>query len=542
MKIHKTYFLNLLLLFPFFSGCVTSKATNSEPTKPNIIFFIADDMYYHQFNCLPQGKGKNLTPNIDRLVKEGTLMMGQYVSSTVCAPSRYSCSTGKYAGRAINKAFINGMKKNWGQPNVEWNEKIVKGEPNLAQYLNDEGYFTGGVGKNHFIEVPEWVKVPLQADATDPKVLEHLRIDNEYLIQAYHNAGFDFADGLNFDNPDYNGPLSLAVHNLDWITEHALDFLDQAKDSTFYLYFATTIPHGPEEADRAWNADRTIIPYGRLDKAPDVLPAKETIPQRLIEAGLAKEGHIPSAKANILWLDDCLGAVLDKLEQNGQLDNTIILFFNDHGQDAKGTIYQDGVLDHPSIVWKKGGFPVGNVTNTLIQNIDFTPTLLDFAGVDIDDKGFDGVSFKRVLEGDTTELHPSLYFEMGYTRGVLKNNFKYIALRYPDKIENMSMEERKKRLDDWNHLLHLRGRKPNNIDPTKPFGHLQIIPGGGDAEYKATLRYKHYTDKDQLYDLSKDPTEQNNLFGKSGYEEIAKDLKKELSVYLNDLPGHFGEF
>lgn len=541
MRVENIRFLSLLFLLPLFVGCTSNDSISQEATKPNIVFFIIDDMTYDQFNCLPQGKGKNLTPNIDKLAEEGTIMMGQYVSSTVCSPSRYSCSTGKYAGRASNKAFISSMEKNDGQPVVEWNEKIVKGEQNLAHFLNDEGYFTGAVGKNHFIEVPEWVKVPLTADTTDAEVIDQLVQNNEYLKKAFHNAGYEFADGLWYDNPDYNGPLSLAVHNMDWSTENALDFLDQAKDSTFFLYFATTIPHGPVEADRAWNADRKIIPFGKLDKAPNVLPAKETIPQRLIEAGFAKEGRIPNPKANILWLDDVLGALLDRLEENGQLDNTLIVLFSDHGQDAKGTIYQDGVHD-PSIIWRKGGFPVGNTNNTLVSNIDFTPTFLDFAGADISDKEFDGVSFKKVLEGDTTELRSSLYFEMGYTRGVLKDNFKYIALRYPDKIENMSMEERQQRLDDWNHLLHLRGREPNNIDATKPFGHLQIIPGGGDAEYKATLRYKHYTDKNQLYDLSKDPSEQNNLFGQPGYEEISKNLQNELSMYLNDLPGHFGEF
>ncbi len=541
MNITPIIVLNSLFLLPLLSGCTVDKAAISEPSKSNIVFFIIDDMTYDQFNCLPQGEGKNLTPNIDKLAGEGTIMMGQYVSSTVCSPSRYSCSTGKYAGRATNEAFMKSMEQNDGQPVLEWNEKIVKGEWNLASYLNNEGYFTGAVGKNHFIEVPEWFKVPLTADTSDVKVIEQLEKNNEYLKKAYHDAGYDFADGLWYDNPDYNGPLSLAVHNMDWTTAYALDFLDEAKDSTFFLYFATTIPHGPVDADRSWNADRTIVPFGRLDKAPDVLPAKETIPQRLIEAGLARQGHIPDPKANILWLDDVLGALLDRLEKNGQLDNTLIIIFSDHGQDAKGTIYQDGVHD-PSIIWRKGGFPVGHISNTLVSNIDFTPTILDFAGVDIDDKGFDGLSFKKVLEGDTTELRSSLYFEMGYSRGVLKNNFKYIALRYPDKIENMSMDEREKLLDDWNHLLHLRGREPNNIDPTKPFGHLQIIPGGGDAEYKATLKYKHYTDKNQLYDLSKDPGEQNNLFGLSGYEELTEDLQKELSEYLKDMPGHFGEF
>ncbi len=523
------------------SGFASADLPENQPKKPNIIFFIADDMTYDQFNCLPQGEGRNLTPNIDRLAAEGVLMNGQYVSSTVSSPSRYSCLTGTYAGRAVNSAFNARMKENDGQSVVEWNTKIVKGQQNLVEFLNEEGYYTGASGKNHVINVPGWKRVPLTADTAQRKVIRELERNNQKLKQAYLDAGFDFADGLWYDNPDYNGPLSLASHNMDWSAEHALNFLEKAKDSTFFLYFATTVPHGPEEAKRAWNADRRIIPYGTLKKAPNVLPAKETIPQRLKEAGLVKNNKIPNQKANMLWLDDVLGALIDKLEENGQLDNTIIVFFSDHGQDAKGTVYQDGVVS-PSIFWKKGGFPVGNQTNTKVSNIDFAPTLLELAGAEVDKKAFDGKSFKKLLEGDTTEIHSSLYFEMGYSRGVLKDNFKYIALRYPEKVENYTLEERKELLDDWNHLLALRGKKPNNTDPTKAYGHVQLIPGGGDAEYKATLRYKSYTEKNQLYDLTKDPTEQNNLFGKPGYEKITKQLQGELISHLNDLPGTFGEF
>ena len=541
MNIKKIEFWSLLFLLSLFASCTSNKAFSENPKKPNIIFFIADDMTYDQFNCLPQGKGKNLTPNLDRLASEGALMMGQYVSSTVCSPSRFSCLTGKYAGRATSPNFIKRMKENDKQAVVEWNTKIMKGEQSLVSYLNELGYYTGASGKNHVIQVPGWKRVPLTADTSKAEVINQLVENNEKLKQAYRDFGFDFADGLWYDNPDYNGPLSLAKHNMDWSAKFALDFLENAKDSTFFLYFATTIPHGPVEADRAWNADRRIIPYGRLDKAPKVLPPKETIPQRLIDAGLAKENRIPNQKANMLWLDDVLGALIDKLESNGQLDNTIIVFFSDHGQDAKGTIYQDGVYS-PSIFWRKGGYEAGHVNHTKVSNIDFAPTLLEFAGGDPANKGFDGISFKDVLDGDTAEIHSSLYFEMGYTRGILKDNFKYIALRYPEKIENYNLQERQQLLDDWNHLLYLRGKEPNNTDPTKAFGHLQIIPGGGDAEYKATLRYKHYTDKDQLYDLSKDPTEQNNLFGQAGYEEITEILKSELKIYLKDLPGSFGEF
>ena len=69
-----------------------------------------------------------------------------------------------------------------------------------------------------------------------------------------------------------------------------------------------------------------------------------------------------------------------------------------------------------------------------------------------------------------------------------------------------------------------------------------LVPGGGDAEYPSTQRYKHYYDTDQFYDLKTDPGEQNNLFGDENYKEKIQELQEELKMYLSDIPGTFGEF
>jgi len=69
-----------------------------------------------------------------------------------------------------------------------------------------------------------------------------------------------------------------------------------------------------------------------------------------------------------------------------------------------------------------------------------------------------------------------------------------------------------------------------------------LIPGGGDAEFPSTKRYKHYYDADQFYDLNKDTKEQNNVYTDKKYAGKVKELKKELKKYLKDLPGIFGEY
>ena len=513
------------------------KAIKKDKEQPNIIFFIADDMTRDMFNFLPESKGKNLTPNLDQLANEGTILMGQHVSATVCTPSRFNVLTGKYASRANNPKVLNQIKKNEGQRIVEWNTHILPGEANLAKLLKKAGYTTGAVGKNHVYEVAEWESIPLTADASDPKVMKQQIANYDATQAAYKQCGYDYAEGLFYENPDFNGPRALAVHNLDWSTEAAVNFIDQADDRPFFLYFATTLPHGPLKAERAWNADRTITPRGKIDKAPDVLPHQSTIPMRLKEAGM----QVNDRKANLLWMDDALGALINSLKESGLYENTIIFFFNDHGQFAKGTVYQ-GATANPSIVWSHKGFKAGHTNNNLVSNVDFAPTILDLANAPYKSDSFDGRSFLPVLNGEKVKERESLYFEIGYSRGVRKGDYKYMAVRYPQWVSDLSASEREDILEAYNKKLAVRGKGPNNTDATKPFGHVQIVPGGGDAEFPATQRYPDYTDMDQLYDLKNDPQEQHNLFDDPKYQEVVKDMKAELLKHMQSIPGSFGEF
>ncbi|MCK5172618.1 MAG: sulfatase-like hydrolase/transferase, partial [Planctomycetes bacterium] len=135
-------------------------AKKTKPVKPNIIFFIADDMRPEMFNCLGQGKGRNLTPNIDRLVSEGTILTNQHVVSPVCTPSRYNCLTGRYASRATNEEFTSFTRKNDGQTVIQWNSFMTSKDVTLAKLLKRGGYTTGMVGKNHVVEVKDFYQFP----------------------------------------------------------------------------------------------------------------------------------------------------------------------------------------------------------------------------------------------------------------------------------------------------------------------------------------------------------------------------------------------
>ncbi len=219
-------------------------------------------------------------------------------------------------------------------------------------------------------------------------------------------------------------------------------------------------------------------------------------------------------------------------------DNTIIFFFNDHGQHGKGTFYQGGVYN-PSIIWRTEGFPCGEQCDALISSVDFAPTILELAGSSDPNKGFDGVSFMKALEGESINSRESLFFELGYARSVIKDKYKYYAVRYPEYAMNWTLDERKDKLERYNRGRELRNMAVVNRDPQKPFSHLELVPGGGQAEHGSYGKRPGYFDRDQLYDLETDPGEMVNLASDPGFQIILKEMKDELSTYLEALPGKF---
>ncbi len=515
--------------------CLAALAVSSPASdRPNIIFFIADDMLPRHFNCLPEGEGRNLTPNIDRLAREGTLLTEQHVASPVCTPSRYNVLTGNYASRARNPEFLRRTTRE-GQSVIDFNTHILPDDITLPKLLQQAGYTTGMVGKNHVVEVNGLHQFPdFDADVRNPENRAHLVANHEKVRRAMQQAGFGHADRVYHNNPNFLGLRDVAVQNMEWITEGGVNFIAQDHNRPFFLYFATTVPHGPTDKPRSWDADPLMSAVGVLDKAPDVQPARETIPTRLAAAGLPVDDHT----ANLLWLDDAVGALLNQLEASGHLDNTIIFFFSDHGQMAKGTVYQGGV-HNPSIVWRAGGFPTGARNSSLIHIVDFAPTILDMAGVADHATSFDGESFLPYLNGQSQDPGRALYFELGYARGLRIGDWKYLAIRYPEHAANMSLEERRSTLEAYNADRRFRHMDIVTEDPTEPFSHFSAVPGGTLTEARSTGAYPAYYDADQLYNLAADPAEHHNLADDPDHAEKLAFMRTELQRRLDDLPGGF---
>ena len=499
---------------------LTALPLTADATKPpNILFIISDDQERREFNFLPEGrdengKPRNLSPNIDRLAAEGVVFLNQYVTSPVCTPSRFTVLTGTYASRSHN--FAKTVKTD-GQVNITWNCHIDRETPNLARTLKQAGYFTGAVGKNHVIEVKGVGRDGGPADDADPKdraVAAYYANKQRKLVEAFKACGFDFAANLYQGNLPGHTCKALEFHNMDWITSGVLSFLDQWKktDKPFFLYMATTLNHGPGPRYKKYTGNPLATPAGLLKAPLDVQPGRDTIPQRVKQAGLSDQ---PTA-CDVLWLDDGIGAVLDRLKVIGALDNTIVFFFDDHGvESGKGSLYEGGIKS-VSFVWSPKHIRGGRQSKVNVSNIDFAPTIMELCGVPKETRHkVDGRSFVSVLKGSDDEIHDHLFFEIGATRAVLKDGWKYLAFRLPDSL-------------------------PAN--PPQPYTHLADRPGGRGSEGPARNFYPNYYDKDQLYNITADPLERTNLFVEPSQQARVRQMQRLLRKALAKVPGSFAEF
>jgi len=523
--------------------------------RPNIILLVTDDQAREQFNFLPEGKNengitKNLTPNIDSLYSEGIHFANAYCASPLCTPSRYNCLTGRYAGTCQWQPFCDYTEKNSGQTCVQWNSYIAYSTVNVARALSTAGYFTGIVGKDHCFVKPDPERerlhqlVPRDADPSDPEIDRLLKNYQSQQVENLKKHGFDYAAAI-YNNIVSGGSCrALEYTNLDWIIKGAFDFMDEAsrRNKPFFLHIATNLTHGPRYGGESYKKNPLATPAGLLEKPLDVLPPRHTIGERVKEAGKA-----PST-ADVTWLDDGIGALLNKLRDLDIDDNTIIIYFNDHGKEpgGKGSLYQSGVHSI-CLAWGKSTIKGSREVNAMIQNTDFVPTILDLCGTPKTNwPKMDGKSFRPLLNGSNKKIHESLYFEMGNTRAVIKDGFKYLAFRPSDRLKNMTYQKRKELLDLTIRIHQLRTKDNVNTwpvtDPNKPFGHLGLYPGGTACDRKSEKAYPNYNARDQLYDLKNDPMEQNNLAGKPAYKQRLNALKKELAGYLKNQPGSFGEF
>ncbi|HCO96574.1 MAG TPA: sulfatase [Phycisphaerales bacterium] len=501
--------------------------------KPNVIFIITDDQKLGSFGFL--GK-KALTPNIDRLANSGVYFSRAYVSTSVCTPSRYTCLTGRYAGRAVNPEFKNATSAE-GQTRIGWNTHLVKEALNLPKVLQQNGYVTGAVGKWH-LGGPKLKRIPIDSDPANSGIAKILKENQEKVCAHIRKQGFDYAASIHLTNLKNYPCRALGQHNIEWTVKGGLDFIEQNKDRPFFLYFATTLLHGPSPLE-SLKSDPRITTAGLLEKPLKVQPSRQSVLERVKKAGL------PENAAPATCLDDAVGALMKKLDDMVLMEDTLIFYFNDHGvEGGKGSLYEGGVKTPTFIYWKDR--IKSRKCSELIQNTDFAPTILEACNITAPKKMvLDGKSFVPLLDGKKGKIHDSLFMEIGYTRAVCTKKWKYIAFRIPpsehiSREKRIALQQRYQRRKLEKDALE----KSFEIDKDAPITHLGSVPGGSGTERGNALRHyaKNYFAPDQLYDLENDPEEQNNLADSPGYKNVLLEMKSLLKEHLKSVPGTFGEF
>lgn len=494
----------LLILAAAFLSCIFSGCTE-KGCKPNVVIIYTDD---HNFWHIGAYGGRVLTPNLDRIVNEGARFNRFYVSSPVCTPSRYSLLTGRYA---VRSAYLQKNQPTDQPAFIRWNTFLSKAEKTGAHLFREAGYATGMVGKYHL--GGEFGYLGGDESYDDPAVRDTIAaIYTRWQQHVRDVAGFDYVESLYGNNLHIIGvPKSMQYHNMEWITKGAVDFIDQYRDQPFFLYMATTLPHVPGPLE-SLKADPRITAAGMLE-APitGVQPSRESVLERTRAAG------IPEENAPLTWLDDGIGAVLDRLERYGLMENTIIVFASDH-QSPRGkmTCYEDAANAPAAIMWQ-GKIRPGQVHDALVSNVDIVPTILELAGIEQPaDYRTDGRSWVGLLDGSVSSLHESLYLEVVYQRAVVTEKWKYMAVRFPDRVNQMITPD---------------NRREFTIEGER----------GQDRYYNDTI-FPGYHDDDQLYNLTVDKGEQHNLAGEPEYSVRLKEMKRLLNAYSADLPYAFGEF
>lgn len=477
---------NLLLKFLFVTAiCSNLSSTIAQKTSaPNIIFILADDFGYTSLNCYGAEESLVRTPHIDQIAEKGIKYNNAYAAASVCTPTRYSFLTGRYPWRS---------KLKYGTWGINAPLLLDPDRTTIADWLKEQGYNTACIGKWHLgygktgtlVEYTGTLKpgpLDLGFDYHFGVPQNHgdkmgVFIENDHIygirsdkIQAYSRT---------FYGPQYYGydaPQRINIETMEDLTDKTIEWLSrQSSSSPFFLYFAPVAVHHPITPSNYMRGMSDCGPYGDF----------------------------------IQDLDWSVGRILEILEYKGLLENSIIIFTSDNGGEIPGdkpespeiqavnaglkingdlrgdkhTIWEGGTRI-PFIVSWSGKVPEGTISEDVITIMDVFATIADITGNGLpEDKNVapDSRSFLASLMGQngdpartsvvTADMHGMQALRLG--------DWKYIDNMLPEELP----ESRRKTISDP----------------------LEV----------------------QLYNLSEDPAEQNNLYEQ--FPEKAKELLEELN-------------
>ena len=417
--------------------------------KPNIVFILADDLGYGDLSSY--GSETIETTNIDKLAEDGVKLKSYYAAQPVCSASRAAILTGAYANRiGIYNAF--GPTSDSG---------INSNEYTLAEMLKDNGYETGIFGKWHLGSKKEFFPTNHGFDEfygilySNDMWRWHPENPEEYpqdlLLYRNKNALTEITDQSNLTKD---------------ITTESINFIEKNKDNSFFLYIAHPQPHVP------------------LFVSEDF----EDLTGNGLYADVIKE------------IDYSVGRVLDKIEESGLTENTIVVFTSDNGpwlsygdhagssgiyREGKGTTWEGGVRV-PSIIKFTNGLKP-SIIDEPVMAIDWMPTFANITRSKLSQNKIDGKDIWPLLSGEVKQTpHQELYF---YHR---VNELHSI------------------RMNNW------------KIQFSRTYRSLNGRAGGKDG---IPVKYDmNLIEKNELYNLKDDPQEKINVY--DSFPEIAKKMEE----------------
>ena len=409
------------------AGCSTSNK-KTENQKPNIVYILADDLGYGDLSCY--GQTHFQTPNLDKMAAEGMMFTQHYAGTTVCAPSRSSLMTGLHTGHTP----IRGNKE-W-KPEGQW--PIPDSTFTIAEMLKSAGYTTGAFGK--------WGLGFVETEGSPNK-----QGFDEFYGYNCQRLAHNYYPGHIWDNEkkvvlEENSEDKFGTYAPALIHQRALQFIEKNKDKPFFLYYPNIIPHA-----------ELLLPEENLSEfRGKFLPEKEYKGSefgdprfRVGGYGTQPESHAAFA-AMVTLLDKQVGEVLAKLKELGLDNNTIVMFSSDNGphleggadpdyfdsngplQGYKRDLYEGGIRE-PMIVWWPGKVEAGSKTDHVSAFWDVMPTVADIAGIEVP-KNIDGISFLPTLLNQNKQVeHDYMYWEFheqGGRKALRKGNWKLVRYNF----------------------------------------------------------------------------------------------------------------
>jgi arylsulfatase A len=452
----------LLALFSFMFNSNSQNEKLLKPSKPNIIYILADDLGYGDLGCY--GQKMIQTPNLDQMAADGIKFTNHYAGSSVCAPSRCALMTGRCIGRARVRGNYETGTHGFGA-----GLELTQDDLTVAEILKKANYNTAIIGK--------W-GLGVEGTSGEPN---KKGFDYSYGFLNQGHAHYQFPDYLfrngKKESIDANTNGKKEAFSNDIFTNEALTYIEKNKEKPFFLYLPFTTPH----AELLVPDDEIFRSYKGKFKEKPFIGSKQGGDKSGFGAYGTQEHPMAAYAASITHLDKCVGQILQKLKDLGIEENTIIMFSSDNGshkegganpdffnssgglRGAKRDLYEGGIRVPFIVRWKKHIQPK-SISDHVSVFWDLLPTLADLSKTDLSDIQTEGISFLPTLlnQSQKQAQHNYLYWEFhenpSTEQAVRMGKWKAVRHSPTEKIELYDVTK------DLSETKNIASQKPEVIE------------------------------------------------------------------------------